>query len=237
MLNNGHKKCEFGEDIVSYIYDEMPAAARGAFEKHLAACHACTSEFAGISDARLSMVEWQREQFAKMPKPEIVIPYPARSEVVGAGFVDSLRGLLSWATIVPLTAALLIALGVGYILFVRPSEPKTVAVETPPIDKPAAATHRPVISTTEVAAVAPKSEPTAKTKLIKAVTVKRAQPLMRSFVAKTVAPRLKLGNDVATTLTPSSRRKAPALSGYEDEDDTSLRLSDIFEELGTKRPD
>ncbi|HEV7699029.1 MAG TPA: zf-HC2 domain-containing protein [Pyrinomonadaceae bacterium] len=230
MLNNGHKKCEFGEDIVAYLYGEMPAAGRVLFEKHLAMCHTCTDEFAAISDVRFSVFEWQRAEFAKLATPEIVIPYPAKSGVATTGLFDGLRGLLSLTTAVPVIATLLIVLGVGYIFFVRQSEPVPVAVQSP-VEKPSVASPQPVAATPEIATVAPP----ANTKVEKA-TVKRTPAVPRPFVAKRVAPQVRLGNDVAVSLTPAAR-KAPVLSGYEDEDDTSLRLSDIFDELGAKRPD
>ena len=90
---NGKKDCGFGDEIVSYIYDEMDAAGRRKFESHLASCTLCTDEFAGISDARLSIFEWNREDFAEMPTPEIVIPYapkPETASAVGGGWFVSL---------------------------------------------------------------------------------------------------------------------------------------------------
>ena len=70
MGNEHENKCGFTSDAVSYLYGEMPAHERSVFEDHLAGCDACTDEFAAISYSRVSVMEWQRGEFADLPTPE-----------------------------------------------------------------------------------------------------------------------------------------------------------------------
>src|SRR5882724_6942846 len=119
MLNgNNHNSCEFFAEIVSYLYNETGREQRSKFEEHLVDCGACTDEFAAISNARFSVFEWQREEFANMPTPEIVIPYTVRKvadDRVGTiGFLSALGKMLSFGSRASLAlafAAILICIG------------------------------------------------------------------------------------------------------------------------------
>ena len=44
--------------LVSYVYDEIGAAERQAFEAHLADCVTCRSELAGLTDVRSDLAAW-----------------------------------------------------------------------------------------------------------------------------------------------------------------------------------
>jgi len=93
MSNNGNKQsCTHFAEIVSYIYDELTVDQRVGFESHLSDCEICRDEFAGISNARFAVYEWQREEFAPLASPTILIPYEAAT--VGRGIVATIRG---WA--------------------------------------------------------------------------------------------------------------------------------------------
>src|SRR5437773_5599682 len=117
MLNNNNhdQSCEFFTEIVSYLYNETGDAERRKFESHLSHCGVCTDEFAAISNARFSIFEWQREEFAKLPTPEFHISYAAvkpaaMADVEYKGFFSGLRkafSLGSWESAVPAFGALL----------------------------------------------------------------------------------------------------------------------------------
>ena len=76
METNGHKKCEWTDDLIAYLYNEMPAAGRSTFESHLTACQTCTDEFAGLSQARFEVFDWKREEFDTLATPASAIAYP-----------------------------------------------------------------------------------------------------------------------------------------------------------------
>ena len=110
MLNNENEKsCGFADEIVTYIYGEISETERSKFEMHLVDCMSCTDEFAGISNARFAIFEWQKEEFAHLSTPEIVIPYTAKPKPAEAiGFFAGLRGLLTlsgWSSAVMVAGA------------------------------------------------------------------------------------------------------------------------------------
>lgn len=230
MLSNGRKaNCRFEEEIVSYIYDEMPAVERSKFERHLSGCALCTDEFAAVSDARFSMFEWQKEDFAHLPTPDIVIPYE-RSENAETtnGLFAGLRGLLSLVK-VPLTAAagLLLFVGLGFVVLqnVRQGDAPIAsnigqqpvqALTSVPIPK-----EEPIVTSAEVdeIATAKAKNDTRDVRQVKPVTHRRPA------TAGTAANIRKNPN------LPSAPSTAPVLSAYEVSEDTSLRLADMFDDI------
>ncbi|MFT3745313.1 MAG: hypothetical protein QM785_13595 [Pyrinomonadaceae bacterium] len=245
MLNNGNSKnCGFDDLMVSYIYDEITIADRRKFETHLVDCSVCTEEFAEISGARFSVFEWQKEAFAELPTPEIVIPYEKSrgADAQQIGFFAGLRALLGGFGI-PLAAGagLLIVLGIGFaamtltrndnqiaanVVVEQPKVSQNTAVEKPSLNEPPAiaSSRDTVIPPTATKAEA---QPTANAKPIKAVVETRRVKTVRPLTAETAnrikpdAPQIK---------------KAPALSNYDDASDRSLRLTDLFDdEVGSIR--
>lgn len=230
--NNHNSSCDFSAEIVSYLYNESSEAARGKFESHLAGCGVCTDEFAAVSNARFLVFEWQKEEFAHLPTPEIVIPYAARqteSEAVAkVSLLSGLRGLLSVLSspsTVTAVAALTVCLGLGFLAMtyvgrgdqqianVSPhsvpldvSKDDPVKVESPDIPDDQRTTR--VGVTTLV---------NNKTRPVKAVEYRRARP----------------GRQMTAGTQQSVKNvKAPVLSSYDDNDDKSLRLADLFDEIG-----
>ena len=56
------------ETLVGYIYDELDAAERAAFEAHLAACAECREEVAGLRATRAHLARWAP------PEPDLGSP-------------------------------------------------------------------------------------------------------------------------------------------------------------------
>ena len=46
------------EDLVSYLYDDLDAAARAAFERHLRDCVECRNELASMRMVRADLLQW-----------------------------------------------------------------------------------------------------------------------------------------------------------------------------------
>lgn len=237
MLNNGNKGCEFNDEIVSYIYDEMDPAGRSRFESHLASCTACTDEFAGISNARFSVFEWHKEEFAPLATPEIVIPYAPKASANKAeatsGFFAGLQELLAFArSPLAIGGAFAAVLVIGFLAFNfmdRRSE-QTIAsnaAENPvssPIVEPLRKVEQPTrneITTAETATHDNEIKP-----------LKAAVHETRSRSAPAASLKMRrMGNDVASG-SSGRTRKAPSLSELNDDDDDTLRLSDMFDEIG-----
>jgi anti-sigma factor RsiW len=69
------------ERLLDYLYDEMPASERPAFEQHLQECSRCQTELAELGGARLALASWsppeselgfrivRREAAAPVPQP------------------------------------------------------------------------------------------------------------------------------------------------------------------------
>ena len=236
MLNNGNKKeCGFADDIVAYIYDEIGSAERRKFESHLAGCTACTDEFAGISNARFSVFEWQKEEFAHLSTPEIVIPYAAKKrEVETAGFFPGLRDMLTlsgWSSAVIVAGAVVICIGLGYVAMNYVGNPGQVAESKKPV------VNESVVAPDQqnvVVARAPQKELTPITASAKSSPGREIRPVRASLNNQRIRynKNLTASTQVQQPIT-QQKRKTPALTAYDADDDKSLRLADLFDEGGS----
>ena len=232
MLENGNKiNCGFSDEIVSYLYDEVGASERTRFETHLANCALCTDEFAAVSNARFSVYEWRREEFADLPTPQIVIPYPPKrndEESVSVGLLAGLRGWLNFP--VAVAAGLVLCLGLGFFaLRYLGSVEQPIASNIKNI--PPNETHNPpaVATTTEVkqpdvavgTVTLPTVRPSSEVRPVKAVEYRRPRG------EKQLTARNAVNRNAAQNIS-----NAPILSeNNEEADDNSLRLSDLFADV------
>src|SRR5262245_20088549 len=92
-MRNLKDSCLFGEELVSYMYDELPAAKRYAFESHLLNCSSCTNEFAELSVSRLAVYEWNRDDFLPLETPRFAIPYATPEPA--CSWIDAIRRFLT----------------------------------------------------------------------------------------------------------------------------------------------
>jgi anti-sigma factor RsiW len=235
MLNNGNKiNCEFKDDIVSYLYDETGASERTKFENHLAHCSVCTDEFAAISNARFSVFEWQREEFADLATPEIVIPYPAKRTDEGSvttGIWAPVRAWLSLGSFpVAIAVGLVLCLGLGLTAFQflgSPENPIASNVKSvPPIET---VTMQDSVATTNSKRpeVAVDTQPPT-----------HAPPSREILPVRVVEGRKTISKKQLNARNPIDRKPAqnipaaPILSeNYEESQDASLRLADLFADV------
>ena len=248
MLTNGNKvDCGFADEIVSYIYDETGEAERRKFETHLTGCVTCTDEFAVISNARFSVFEWQKEEFAHLSTPDIVIPYAVEQLTVAvkdkpAGFISELRGFLSLVGR-PMTAAAVLAVcvGLGFVAmnYIGGGEQAANDGNVPPIvpqiERVAAPLGNPSSESEKhneivIAAQVPISSKARDTNPVKVVTENRKNRIVKPLTANTK----KLVNDLAVQKQTQQARKAPVLSETDETDDRSLRLTDLFDDGGRR---
>ena len=222
MLDNGHNKCPYTDEIVSYMYDEIGGADSGTFESHLAACSACTDEFAAIANARFSVYEWHKEEFAHLPTPEFVIPYNARPEPV-PGIFASLRELLAFGNW-PVTAAAVLAIIIGAAFFgmtyLRSNDQPTIADVAPAETIVPVKAEAPV----PVAVTLPSND--------RAVTTPRNVALTKAAEKRTANQDRKVSPQRVVAERKTGTPKAPVLAETDDDADTTLRLTDLFDGIG-----
>jgi hypothetical protein len=255
--NNKNSMCEFGEELVSYLYDELQNAEKMRFEKHLKNCADCADELNEFSFARSSVNEWREVEFTPLATPKIEIPYlPVKvvnvaEKEVSRSWLTAFRELFTlspaWMTAATAAAALVICVGLFAVLFsnsrinddmvqtnvkINPSpttetkEKKAEVSETiPPVNsseklpKPAENISNPkVVKTVDPVRVSTINSKPAKPQNL--MTVKSSTP-------KTEPKQNKI--------TPKNiNKKAPGLIDNDEEEDDSLRLSDILEEVSMK---
>jgi len=229
MLNNGKNNgCDFADQVVSYIYDEATVGERHIFESHLTSCVSCTDEFASIAETRLSIFEWRREEFDSLATPLVAIPYTAEVP----GLLDILRGWVTFPVLSGAAAMVLLSLGVGYFLMTAPGSSDTAGN--------AAATASPVVTETVDAPISLPLETTDIEVAESGTKEKLHKPAsgLAHRVVTSSPPRPATAKDVARRSSPqvaasaAKNTRAPVLSPYEDTEDKSLRLSDLFDDDG-----
>ena len=235
---NIEKACVHGEEIVSYLYNEMPAAGRGVFESHLLECVDCTDEFAGLSLARLYVYEWNSFEFALIPTPAIAIPY---EDVIRVSWFESWFGPVFSAPKLAAGGALAAAaLVFGFVLFPSDNPENNVAIsEVRTTQPPAAEQVKPSIPAVaedkqlievKVSNLLNRND----NKRIGADRIRVSQPSTKKrkiderVTAVKMVPQIK-------NIKPSVPLNAPRLTNFEDEDDNTLRLADLIADSNTDR--
>lgn len=251
---NGHNpSCGFAGDIISYLYDEIDSAEKLKFESHLAGCKVCGAELAAFEGVRSSVIDWRREEFGWLPTPQIVIPYeiaeeaPTIIEVAPRSTIlTDFKRLFSFAPWPPaFTAfgALVVLAGLAFFAASYINSKQGVdladnrnAIVSPtvdpgkaPVKDEIARTNTNTASSPEQASVTPKN-----------VTPENA-PQKISVVTTTpkdknvAAPKdPKNSNKPGEKNTSPEKRAAPSLNNYTEDEDTTLRLADLFEEIDTR---
>jgi len=216
--------CPFTDEIVSYMYGEIGGTAELQFEAHLAACMVCTDEFAEASNARFSVYEWKKEIFDPLPTPRITVPYGEnRAPSVISAAVEAIR---TWADglSVPLAvaAALAVFIGAGVVLYSYvgnrerqfAASPAVPDVQVPQAPIPEAPTVTAADTPSAPLPTAPSSRPWRATRY---VPKNVSRPVRTYAIDRGPAPQNK---------------KAPVLTAYQETEDNSLRLADLFDEAG-----
>ena len=221
MENIANKECGFEHEIVSYMYDELGAADRTRFETHLVDCTSCTDEFAAVSLSRFSVFEWQKEEFAHLATPDIVIPYETRKVAVEAGgWFAGFTEIFAFARS-PLVvgAAFAVVLGIGFIGFnlVGTGGNEIASNIVPPVvteQKPVVIVDEDPIAPDEIRPVTTESRDT------------------RPKVARQASPSRRVVENRSVPHPTRQARRAPVLGDLADDDEDSLRLSAMLDGIG-----
>ena len=248
--NNHNSSCAFAEQIVSYIYDEASAKEKTEFESHLPNCLNCADEIAGFGFVRSSINEWRKDEFFTLESPALEIPALrpanlAQTTVVSNekdSWIDELRKLFSFS---PAWAvgfgALIISIGLVWMFF--GSSQNDLADKSSEIPSVA-----PVIENKTVSN--PKEEITQNSQVEKvaetpkAVENKHTAQKNQVVKASNNTPKLKsvtpkknetvAGNKPNKKSNNVQKQEVPTLSNLKEEEDKSLRLAELFDEIDTK---
>ena len=240
-FNNDH-----GFEFVSYIYGELDQIARDAFESHLAGCDECAMELASYSDARLGVIEWRREDFDHLETPAIVVPWASEKQAVQeaepvgliARFIETLSAFPMFAKAGLGLAAAALAVGVYYFAPSAPLSQRNVASSLK--TENSQTSSAPENKTSE----GPESQFVANGEEKPSMIEKKnidARPVAVRKTLTTVARvkshpavhRIELATAGTLTDSRSSAKKAPRLTTVDEDDDKSLRLADLFAEIGS----
>ena len=210
--------CFHGGDMLAYLYSEMPEGDREAFEVHLADCGTCIDDFAELSQSRYPVYEWKRAEFDPLPTPRVVIPFEA---TVAVSWFDQIRRAFSFRPTLAfggLGAAMIVAV-VGYLILAGTSGNTEVALEVEPSASPArSAVVGPLPS------VVPKATD-------KSEVLEQPPKVVKAKASTPVKPSVRLPKPKQAQQ-PKRNDEIPVMSSIEDDEDDSLRLADIFEEIG-----
>lgn len=237
MSNNGHKTCEFADHIVDYLYHEGGADERTRFEDHLASCDTCTDEFASVSVARFSVFEWRKEEFDKLATPSFEIPelraLAAAEAEKSLGWFAGIAALLSSVRSPMLVAAtLLVCLGAGFvaITFLGTGDGDLVAnggavpEVTGPVTNRNTSAQLPDASN-------PNGGDRAAGPTQTGQSTRPAKP--ETATPKSVPAVVKRGASEGVRRDKVTRAaQKPMLNDFEEDADDSLRLADLFDEIG-----
>ena len=232
-MRNGKdiKSCLFGEELVAYIYDELPASSRAPFEEHLLDCSDCTAEFAEISVSRLGVFEWHRDEFLPLATPTFAIPYRAENvaPIPKISWLNAVRGLVTSPLRVAFAggAMAVIALAFGFTFLSNSNSSGDLQARIPEKVEPVKiGIPAPMVAKNENGTTPVPINVVQPTKH-EYRTVERTQRA-HSTVVKFVEPDRKV------SIPATSATNVPRLGNYVETEDTSLRLADLVADIDTK---
>lgn len=263
MKNNSPQNfnCEFAPESIDFIYGEMSDDRKNAFQIHLNKCEDCAGEIRDFSDIKFSIQDWKMSEFDKIPTPKFEIPYQKVSEVVISNekisFFDSVKNYFRFSPVLTGAAAFtVLAFLVGSAVFliennrggqdVAEKTPTTNLSPTPKVinssvnsDGEKQTTKTAEQNKTENENPSPvladgKDKNVEKSVPLKASnkTVNEEKPQAVKTIEKKSAPNGNINNKDQKAVQTT---KKPRLNDLpEDEEDNSLRLSDMFADLDTK---
>lgn len=239
---NHNSNGDHAAGLLDYMYGEMDSPARDAFESHLAGCDDCAIELAAVSDARLGVVEWRRNDFEHLATPEIVI-----SELRPTGFVADIEktgvftSLFESLTSLPLFAGVGVGLAAAALLFgviyfggyLRSNQRDVAGNPNKNVEAPVVFTEpKPSRSDREPPAIKD-TDPTGPT------NVERTSARITASSKPVVTHRTGFAifghaqrKPAAETAVKTGTRQSPRLNMFDEDEDKTLRLADLFADIG-----
>jgi hypothetical protein len=249
---NYNSPCSFADEVVEYIYDEMSGETKAKFETHVANCNSCADELTGFGIVRSQVSDWKLMEFSPMTTPIVQLPIVQTVEntQVKRRWFESLRDLVmlspAWMTQTAAFAGLMICFGLAFYAFnfqkpiavddVMPvdviAKATPNALPTPPVKVSPTPKDETVESTSKNATNQPTKPTVAVVKTMSPTTAKKVVVQTVQTDVKPIVTKNK-PNRPAKTNNQTKQSDVNLLSNEEDEDD-SLRLSDLFDEVSMK---
>ncbi len=248
--NNHNGTCEFSSEIADYMYGEIEGSQQDNFEAHLPGCNTCTTDLAGISAVRLSVMEWRTAEFDVLQTPEITIPYRDAESETSIGWLAAVSGFFTaspgWATAAAVVPISLLCLGLVLFTFdifgpVDVAQENNSRLVEPTSNRPSIQdsntkrTENTLEVATPNAAQDNNSENTPNASDVISPSASKAVKVSEKNSLPTKSTRASdRGKTPQRTESPIPRQKAPRLNNFDDEEDDSLRLADLFAQTDTE---
>lgn len=264
MSNNNHiSDCGFAAEIPDHLYGEIGERENSGFENHLENCPTCADALAASSFALFSVREWRDAEFAQMKTPVINIPYerkPERKNVISVVSDSWLARLRQYVSLSPAWAAgggmAVLAIGFGLIFaavnMFQPVEfaevnysaktavSPTIQNNAPKSEKSSGQSPEPPIKNVEAiqSDVARQNNRTNPIEVQKINVPKVSHNTAANKIVKRNSENASTNNRLTAETSGKSAAsrstKVPALTNFEEEEDKSLRLAELFEDTGAK---
>ena len=235
MKDVNFPECRFSADMAVYMYGELSSDESAAFEQHLLDCSTCTDEFAAISSARYEVYDWKKLEFDPLETPNFDLP---SGEVDSVSWTDKIRSAFAGGWAVPtisFAAFAIISVVVAGLIWRQDSSVEIVSKNTDPVTTAVPAKNDdPAASDLPAGDVANVSEQTPP--IVPATTrssISKHAPPKRSELQSVRATRLR-PVDVKQATAKNEQRAVPTLNEYPDDEDTSLRLAELLEDIGSR---
>ena len=247
LNNNGHpnSSCLFAGQSAAYLYKEIAEPEKIAFESHLQGCHLCAEELADFSALSSSILEWRAADFEPLQTPFFVSPAAGKAARGKLSLTESIRAFFSFPGLRATFAALVVLILLTGIFFFASdyfhpqelAEMETSSAEQVqsqfPIPEPTAGK----IAVKNDPAPSPgKNSATKSAATNEGFDVKNSSAPVRNQIPAAAKSSYKAAPPKRTAnprvIKPAVNNNAPAIDADDDDDDNSLRLSDIFEEVG-----
>ena len=228
MKNAEFSECKFSVDIVAYMYGELSTTEVSAFETHLSDCGECTDEFAEVANARYEVYDWKRIEFDPLPTPAFEIPLAE----TGASWIEKLRAAFThgWAAPAAAFAGLAVVSILAGLVLLPGNDPDLAVVDeaVAPIESPT-----PVKEVVPAPVVEDTGEDVVKGAVREVTRTKAAPAIRRPQKRANRTPRPLTVPQMETRATTTENLNVPRLNDFTEEEDTSLRLAELFDDIET----
>jgi hypothetical protein len=232
-------ECKFNTDIVPYMYGELSASESSEFETHLLDCVECTDEFASISSARYEVYDWKKLEFDSLATPHMEIPYEATVAVASPiSWPEKVRLAFGRGWAIPglgFAALAVISIFAGMLTW-SPGNDNNEVVRA--VDNSNTPTTSNPIGISTPAKTGTVSQPEAKGDDRPASRPAPLQAASNRTEQRRVSKNAKLTQtrapDAKQASTQNEKMVVPRLNDFAEDEDTSLRLAELFDDIETR---
>jgi len=224
--------CKDSAFIVPYMYGELSSSDCASFESHLLDCGECTDQFADISNARYEVYEWKKLEFEPLSTPKIKIAYAQVHSADGYSWFEKVRAALAHGWSAPgfaFAGMAIVATFAVLMVTTRDTDNGNVASANVNVQVESNSATIPSPVTKKVVADDRALDPVGPTRI-------KAEPAGRNEAKRVNQTRKTPRRQMAETRSTSAQnlpRSAPSLNEFAEDEDTSLRLAELFDDIET----